>query len=76
MQNIEVFHFGHARWLPAAWTTPHFVPSRGHVLLMRYAGVTHLDGFDQSLPWLSETLAHSVVTPPATIDHKGKQRST
>lgn len=42
--------------------------------MLRYAGVTHLDGFDKSLPWLSETLTHSIVTPPATIDRKGKQR--
>jgi hypothetical protein len=74
-QSIEIFHFGRACWLPAAWNTPHLVPARGHVLLLRYVGVTNIDKFDQSLPWLFEVPSVSIATPPATIDHKGKKRA-
>ncbi|KAF8955834.1 hypothetical protein BDZ97DRAFT_1926212 [Flammula alnicola] len=72
-QDIEIYHFGHARWLPALWNTPHIVPSRGHALLMRYADVTHLDDFEHHLPWLSAASTSAIVTPPPT-DHKGKAR--
>lgn len=76
INDIEVYHFGRACWIPALWETPHHVPYRGHALLMRHADVTHLDRFDTLLSWVTPGLHErsALLTPPATVSRKGKER--
>ncbi|CAA7264600.1 unnamed protein product [Cyclocybe aegerita] len=71
-QDIEVFHAVQERWLPTAWNTPHAVSARGHILLVRIVGVEYLDKFEDHLPWVSSNF---LVTPPPTVDRKGKKRA-
>ncbi|PPQ98098.1 hypothetical protein CVT26_003268 [Gymnopilus dilepis] len=72
--SIEVYHFGKECWLPALWDTPLPIPSRDHVLLIRYAGVRQIKNFELYLPWVSDQ-SPVMLTPPSTGSRKGKERA-
>lgn len=48
---VEVYHSVEQQWKKAKWNTPLPVETPGQALLVRFAGVMHLEGFDEFLPW-------------------------